>query len=792
MPSLTITPPPINSHNQGSYSFEGTCPEIDGPVDITVGTLSIQAECTEGVWRVEGLDVGSLTGSSVTITADGEDGAGNPAVQQSSTVDRDVVAPEVAIVSAEDITVTNKDSYSLRGTCSDDGENNVEVSIAGGSGVTVSCSSQGWAFSPTVANISDGNSLAVTVVHRDALGNEKTVRDEINKDTLAPEITVTSDLRVNAEEIAPYVLGGTCTDGDGNVKVEVAGYPDLDVPCTGGSWERSLTLNLGDETIAFTLSQTDASGNPSEMTGTIDKDTTPPAIDITRLDDMNAGNREIYIVVGTCERDSGDDRITLLVNGNIEIAHPSFVCPYSANALSIWYLFNHLDDTLRNLPDGNGITVIARYSDRHGNIGESPEHTFDKDTVLPVLSIDEPGEVTPANLAAYSLTGDCTKGDGVVTVSVETVSPDPQPDCNGSPGRWSTTVDLGPLGVGSRPITASQTDALGNIGSAPGKSLGIPGFRPFLLETISVGEGHTCTLKSDGGVSCWGQGTHEQLGDGTSASKSYPVKVISEQGSSDPLSDIIQVSSGIYHTCALKSNGTMSCWGDGAEGQLGDGTNVGKNYPVGVVSGQGSSDLLSGIIQVSSGASHTCALKSNGTVNCWGDGLHGQLGDGTNADKNYPVGVISGPGSTDPLSDIIQVSSGSYHTCALKSNGTVNCWGFGGNGRLGDSTNANRNYPVGVISGQGHSSLLSGIVQIALGGYHTCALKSDGTVSCWGYGPDGQLGHGKNFNSWYPVGVILEQGSSDPLSDIIQVSFGKVSYLCPQIEWNRELLGKWR
>ena len=304
VPSLTITPPPINSHNQGSYSFGGTCPGIDGAVGITVGTLSIQAECTEGVWRVEELDVGSLTGSSVTITADGEDGAGNPAVQQSSTVGRDVVAPEVAIVSAEDISIANKDSYSLSGTCSDDGENNVEVSIADAPGVTVSCSSQSWTFSPTVSDISDGNSLAVAVVHRDALGNEKTVRDEINKDTLAPEITVTSDLRVNAGEIAPYVLGGTCTDGDGNVKVEVAGYPDLEVPCTDGSWERSLTLNLGDETIAFTLSQTDASGNPSEMTGTIDKDTTAPAIDITRLDDMNAGNRESYIVVGTCERDN--------------------------------------------------------------------------------------------------------------------------------------------------------------------------------------------------------------------------------------------------------------------------------------------------------------------------------------------------------------------------------------------------------------------------------------------------------------------------------------------------------
>ena len=773
VPSLTITLNPINSHNQGSYSFEGTCPGIDGAVGITVGTLSIQAECTEDAWRVEGLDVGSLTGSSVTITADGEDGAGNPAVQQSSTVGRDVVAPEVAIVSAEDITIANRDSYSLSGTCSDDGENNVEVSIAGGSGVTVSCSSQSWTFSPTVADIPDGNSIAVIVIHRDALDNEKTVRDEINKDTLAPEITVTSDLLVNAGEIDPYVLGGNCTDGDGNVKVEVVGYSDFDVPCTDGSWERSLTLNPGDETIAFTLSQTDASGNPSEMTGTIDKDTTPPAIDITQLDDMNAGNRESYFVLGRCESNN-DEQITLLVNGNIEISRSDFAC----NGSRLWHLFGPPIDTFRNLPDGNGITVIARYSDNHGNIGESQEHTFDKDTVRPVLSIDEPGEVTSANLAVYSLAGDCTEGDGVVTVSVETVSPDPQPDCNGSPGRWSTTVDISSLEGGSRPITASQTDALGNIGSAPGKSLAILGFRPFLLETISAGSGHTCALKSNGTVNCWGYGSNGQLGDGTdgtSASKNYPVGVISGQDSSDLLGSIIQVSSGSYHTCALKSERSVSCWGYGSHGRLGvgDSTGASKSYPVGVISGPGNTDPLSDIIQVSSGDSHTCALKSNGTVSCWGRGNYGQLGDGTNVNKSYPVGVISGPSSTDPLNDIVQVSSGGSHTCALKSNGIVSCWGRGGDGQLGDGTNVNKNYPVGVISGQGHSSLLNGIVQIDLGGSHTCALKLDGTMSCWGNGNYGRLGDGTSASKNYPVGVISEQNSSNPLSGIVQVSLGE-------------------
>ena len=579
-PSLTITPPPINSHNQESYSFGGTCPGIDGAVGLTVGTLSIQAECTEGVWRVGGWDVRGLTGSSVTITADGEDAAGNPAVQQSSTVDRDVEAPEVAIVSAEDITVTNKDSYSLSGTCSDDGENNVEVSIADAPGVRVSCSSQSWAFSPTVSDISDGNSIAVTVVHRDALDNEKTVRDEINKDT-----------------------------------------------------------------------------------------------------------------------------------------------------------------------------------------------------VRPVLSIDEPEEATPANLAAYPLSGDCTEGDGAVTVSVETVSPDPQPDCNGSPGRWSTTVDLGPLGIGSRPITAFQTDTLGNIGNAPGKSLVIPGFRTFLLKTISSGSHHNCALKSDGTVSCWGHGGDGQLGNGSNAGKNHPVRVISGQGSSDPLSSIVQVNSGSYYNCALKSDGTVNCWGSSYDGQLGDGTYTSKNYPVRVISGQGSSDPLSSIVQLGSGAGHICALKSDGTVNCWGNGDDGRLGDGTVDGKTYPVGVISGQDSSNPLNSIVQVSSGSAHTCALKSDGTVNCWGSGSYGQLGDGTVVGKTYPVVVISGQGSSNPLRDIVQVSSGAAHTCALKSDGTVNCWGNGNLGRLGDGTSTSKNYPVEVISGQDSSHPLRDIVQVSSG-ANYTC--------------
>ena len=255
---------------------------------------------------------------------DVSDAAGNPAVPLSETVARDVEAPTLTITSAEDITTANEGSYSISGTCGEDGEDNVEVAIADGPSGTVSCVSRSWTFSPTTADIPEGSHIAVTVQHRDTLGNLKTIGDEINKDTRAPEVTITSDLMVNAEEIAvPYVLGGTCTEGDGEVRVEVAGYPYLDIPCTGGFWERSLNLSTGDEIIALTISQTDASGNTHEITPSIDKDTTPPTLTITiPPPDMLVDDPDFYIY-GRCHGLRVRPRrqaITITINGHYQVS----------------------------------------------------------------------------------------------------------------------------------------------------------------------------------------------------------------------------------------------------------------------------------------------------------------------------------------------------------------------------------------------------------------------------------------------------------------------------------------
>jgi alpha-tubulin suppressor-like RCC1 family protein len=193
-----------------------------------------------------------------------------------------------------------------------------------------------------------------------------------------------------------------------------------------------------------------------------------------------------------------------------------------------------------------------------------------------------------------------------------------------------------------------------------------------------------------------------------------------------------RTSLGAAHTCALLADGTAKCWGNNYDGQLGDGTNTNKNTPV-TVSG------LTNAVAIAGGAAHTCALLSDGTAKCWGNNYYGQLGDGTFIDKNTPV-TVSG------LTNAVAIAASFYHTCALLSDGTAKCWGRNDYGQLGDGTNTNKNTPV-TVSG------LTNAVAIAAGGYHTCALLADGTAKCWGYNGNGQLGDGTFIDKNTPVTV---------------------------------------
>ena len=250
------------------------------------------------------------------------------------------------------------------------------------------------------------------------------------------------------------------------------------------------------------------------------------------------------------------------------------------------------------------------------------------------------------------------------------------------------------------------------------------------VSAIAAGNYHTCALTTGGGVKCWGANSKGQLGDGSNTSHYTPVDV---QGLA---SGVSAIAVGGSHSCAVMTGGGIKCWGDNANGQIGDGTLTDRLIPVDV------SGLTSGISAISAGHWHTCALSSGGGVKCWGENYYGQLGDGANTNRSLPADV------SGLTSGVSAVSAGGYYTCALSTGGGLKCWGQNDFGQLGDGTTTSRWTPVAV------SGLTSGVSAVSGGGYHACALTTGAGLKCWGENDQGQLGDRTTFRRSIPVDVF--------------------------------------
>lgn len=258
---------------------------------------------------------------------------------------------------------------------------------------------------------------------------------------------------------------------------------------------------------------------------------------------------------------------------------------------------------------------------------------------------------------------------------------------------------------------------------------------------VSAGTVHTCGLRDDGGVFCWGFGNEGRLGYGNTFSIGDD-----EPPSASPVDlggPATAISAGVAHTCAILADGSVSCWGFGVSGRLGYGNedNIGDNETPGarrVNLGAGVSATA-----ITAGNAHTCAILDDGITRCWGFAGNGELGNGSIANVGDDETPLMGRPVNFGGARAVAISAGTFFTCALLEDRSVRCWGFGANGRLGTGS------VLSVVVPSGADSVvdLGGPAKaISAGDAHACAVLETGSVRCWGFGGSGRLGYG-NLNS---------------------------------------------
>ncbi|HWD94854.1 MAG TPA: InlB B-repeat-containing protein [Acidimicrobiales bacterium] len=322
-----------------------------------------------------------------------------------------------------------------------------------------------------------------------------------------------------------------------------------------------------------------------------------------------------------------------------------------------------------------------------------------------------------------------------------------------SAGATTTAPVASPVSVGAGQVCATVSSAAvecfgigsnGQLGYFYGANVYSTPSQAGLISnaaTTSAGNNATCAVLFTGGVDCWGNDQYGQLGNGeTEQYSTSPIPVIG-------ISTATSVSMGANFACATLANGTVDCWGNGNSGDLGNGLSTQETSPI-VVAG------ITNAVQVSAGYDFACALLSTGSIDCWGDNSSDAIGTSSDSNStsefNYSVGSIT---------NATQVAAGQDGVCALLSTGSIDCWGDNTDGDLGNGATTPSLVPVSV-------SGITTATSVTMGNNFACAVAS-GLVDCWGVGNNDQLGNGNNQSSDTPVQVSSLTGATAVSAGII-------------------------
>jgi alpha-tubulin suppressor-like RCC1 family protein len=272
---------------------------------------------------------------------------------------------------------------------------------------------------------------------------------------------------------------------------------------------------------------------------------------------------------------------------------------------------------------------------------------------------------------------------------------------------------------------------------------------------VSLGDLQACGLEAQtNGVDCWGANSFGQLGLGDTTSRSKPASVALAHGA-------IEVAAGYEFSCAILSDHSLWCWGENDEGQLGQNDVYrAPNSPIPLQTGSATSWM-----HVAGGQGHACGIQSPGVLWCWGRNTDGELGIG----PGQPI-QLRAPTQVGSDQDWATLDLGQGSTCAIKTGGTLWCWGDDGSNELGfppspDAGSLDVPAPTQV-------GVDANWAQVSIDTFHACAVKTDGTLWCWGRNQEGQLGLGDNASRSVPTQVGSE-------SDWALVSVGRF-HTCAQ------------
>lgn len=274
--------------------------------------------------------------------------------------------------------------------------------------------------------------------------------------------------------------------------------------------------------------------------------------------------------------------------------------------------------------------------------------------------------------------------------------------------------NVGQLGNGTTSYSATPVPAtVVGLGSVAG---------------VMAGWYSTCARLVTGSVKCWGSNWSGQLGnDSLSNFSSIPVTVAG-------VTSATALTLSESHACARLAHGSVVCWGNNSQGQLGDGSLSQSRVPVRVYG-------VNTATGVAAGTYHTCARLLDGTVKCWGANDDGQLGNGSTTSSRLPVTVANVTTATD-------IAAGRWHVCVRLANASVRCWGQNSSGQLGNGSIVNAVFPVSATS-------VATAVDLSAAAEHTCARLQDGALMCWGSNYSGELGNdfpGRLVKTPLPVG----------------------------------------